>query len=270
VYVLLAPEPQSKGDDMEHLTTTPDVRDLDCLFLATIGGVDYYETRQIVKQDNGVRSVVGLASNWPLISRDARITELTQLLTASEQRSVEADCHVAELLARLSNYEEQIEPPIVGQIHADADSESAFIAPVSAVAARDDGKIPCDFPGCLDWVKPRGLPAHKRQAHGVVGTTGHHPSMAADQSPETDARRKCPYCRLRPLIIGMDAHIARAHPKQPPIEPPIALALGDAPWRCSACHTDAHARSLKDPARCIRCVVASADAAHTNGHLAAA
>jgi hypothetical protein len=242
---------------MEHLTTTPDVRDLDCLFLATIGGVDYYETRQIVKQDNGVRSVVGLASNWPLISRDARITELTQLLTASEQRSVEADCHVAELLARLSSYEEQI--------------ASAAAEVVEVVERRpEDGKIPCDHPGCLDWIKPRGMAAHKRQAHGVVGTTGHHPSMAADQSPETGARRKCPYCRLRPLIIGMDAHIARAHPKQPPIEPPLARALGEPPWRCGSCGKDTHARSTAHPALCIKCVVASADAAHTNGHLAAA
>jgi hypothetical protein len=255
---------------VEHLTKTSDVRDLDCLFLATIGGCDYYETRQIVKQDNGVRSVVGLASNWPLISRDARITELTQLLTASEQRSVEADCHVAELLARLSNYEEQIEPPIVGQIHADADSESALVAPVSAVAARDDGKIPCDHPGCLYWIKPRGMAAHKRQAHGI-SITGARSAPPADT--EMGGRKKCPHCNERPKAIGLAAHIERKHPETVAIaavREPIAIALGDAPWRCAQCQSGAHARSLKDPALCIRCVVAHADAAHTNGHLAAA
>jgi hypothetical protein len=250
---------------VEH-STTLDVRDLDCLYLATIGGADYYETRQIVRSAGGVRSVVGLASDWPLIQRDARITELTALLVASEQRSVEADCHVAELLARLSAYEAQI---------AIAPAADEAVEPMAEMAQlREDGKIPCDHPGCLHWVDPRGLGIHKRKAHGVIGKTGHRASMAADQSPSVDERRKCPYCRLRPLIIDMDAHIARAHPEHLAIVEraagPIAIALGDAPWRCDHCHESTHAWSLKDPALCIRCVVASADAPLTNGRLAAA
>jgi len=254
---------------VEHLTTTTDVRDLDCLFLATIGGADYYEVRQIVRSAGGVRSVVGRASDWPLIHRDARITELTTLLTASEQRSVEADCHVAELLARLSACEEQIA--------AAAPAEKAEESPAAPAQLRhDDGKIPCDHPGCLDWVSPRGLGIHKRKAHGIVGETGHKPSMAADQSHSQDKQKKCPYCRSRPKLSGLDAHIAREHPEHTTIvavathAPPIVLALGERPWACDRCHESTHARSLKDPALCIRCVVASADAAHTNGHLAAA
>ena len=248
---------------MEHLTTTPDVRDLDCLFLATIGGADYFETRQIVRSDNGVRSVVGLASDWPLIQRDARINELTALLVASERRSVEADCHVSELLARLSAYEELV-----------AVSPKAEPMATAAAAASSAGAAACDH---CDWRgHPKGLAPHKKRAHGVAGEIGHKPSKAADQWPENE-RKKCPYCRLRPLVVGMDAHIARAHPEHAPIvavptptPASIAIALGEAPWRCDHCHESTHARSLKVPALCIRCVISAADAAATNGHLAAA
>jgi hypothetical protein len=253
---------------MEHLTTTPDVRDLDCLYLATIGGCDYYETRQIVRSAGGVRSVVGLASDWPLIQRDARIRELTQLLTASEQRSIEADCHVAELIARLSAYEEQLAVSPKAELVAAA----AAIAPAPPQLRRDDGRVPCDHPDCLDWVKPRGLSAHKRQAHGISITGALNARTAAlDADSLPPQRRKCPYCRLRPLVVGMDAHIARAHPEHTTAAAaPIAIALGERPWVCDHCQESTHARSLKDPALCIRCVVASADASHTNGHLAAA
>jgi hypothetical protein len=246
---------------MEHLTTTPDVRDLDCLYLATIGGCDYYETRQIVRSDNGVRSVVGLASDWPIIQRDVRIRELTALLVASERRSVEADCHVAELLARLSAYEELF-------------AVTPMAAGVEVVeVARDDGKIPCDHPDCLDWVKPRGLAAHKRQAHGISITgalSASKAALGADSAPPM--RRKCPYCNERPKVVGLDAHIKRKHPNEALAStdaPPIAIAPIETPWRCASCGGDAHARSLKDPNLCIRCVVAHA-VPLTNGHLAAA
>jgi hypothetical protein len=243
---------------MEHLTTTPDVRDLDCLYLATIGGVDYFETRQIVKMDNGVRSVVGVSSAWPLIQRDARIAELTALLVASERRSVEADCHVSELIARLSAYEElfAVSPK------AEPMAAAAAIAPAPPQLRHDDGRIPCDHPGCLDWVRPRGLGLHKKRAHGVAGEIGH---------TSAGGQKKCPYCAARPKAIGLDAHIKRAHPEHTTAAAaPIAIALGERPWVCDHCHESTHARSLKDPALCIRCVVASADASHTNGHLAAA
>jgi hypothetical protein len=253
---------------MEHLTITPDIRELDCLYLATIGGVDYFETRQIVKMDNGVRSVVGLASAWPLIQRDARIGELTALLVASERRSIEADCHVSELLARLSAYDElfAVTPP----------AEMADEAPAPP-HLRDDGRVPCDYPGCADRVKPRGLSAHKRQAHGVVGLIGHKPTEAADRSPSMDERRKCPHCTARPRQSELASHIVRRHAAQTTVAPtptpapePIAIALGEQPWRCASCGGDAHARSLKVPTLCIRCVVAQTDGMLTNGHLAAA
>jgi hypothetical protein len=272
-----------------YLTTTPDIRDLDCLYLATIGGCDYYETRQIVKVDNGVRRVVGLASAWPVIQRDARIAELTALLVASERRSVEADCYVVELTARLSAYDElfalhppaepPIEPPIESPIEpaAPAARESPDVR--LALDRCTDGRIPCDYPGCLDWVKPRGLPIHKRQAHGV-STTG-VASTPAPAAPDADSapplRRKCPYCTERPKAVGLQAHIARRHPEQTtviavptPTITPIALALGERPWECDHCHESTHARSLAQPTLCIRCVVLTADTILSNGHLAAA
>ena len=241
---------------MESHSTT-DVRDLDCLFLATIGGADYFETRQIVRSDNGVRSVVGLASDWPLIQRDARIAELTALLVASERRSVEDDCHVAELIARLSAYEELF------AVSPAAELQAAPAAPAPPQLRPDDGRIPCDYPGCLDKVWPRGLALHKKRAHGIVGEIGHK---------SAGGQKKCPYCAARPKAIGLDAHIKRAHPEHTTAAaaPPIAIAPIEAPWRCDHCHESTHARSLKVPALCIRCVISAADAAVTNGHLAAA
>jgi len=251
---------------VEHLTTTPDVRDLDCVYLATIAGRDYFELRQIVRQDSSVRSVIGRASDWPLIERDARIAELTALLTASEQRSVEADVHCVELLSRLSAYEElfAVTPPPEPRIAAAADAPAP---------ARSDGRIPCDYPGCLDWVKPRGLHTHKRQAHGITGLIGH---KGHAPEPSMDERRKCPYCTSRPKGEGMQSHIARAHPEHAPTRAvatppaPIAIALGERPWVCEQCHESTHARSLKVPNLCIRCVVSLADVALTNGHSVAA
>lgn len=90
------------------LTTHVDVRDLDRVYLDTIGGCDFYELRQIVKLDNGKQTVIGRASDWPIIAAHARNAELQLLLTASERRSVEADCHVAELIARIGVYQEHI------------------------------------------------------------------------------------------------------------------------------------------------------------------
>jgi hypothetical protein len=251
---------------MEHLTTTPDVRDLDCLHLATIGGVDYFETRQIVKMDNGVRSVVGLASAWPLIQRDARIGELTALLVASERRSVEADCHVSELIARLSAYEELFAvTPAAAPLSTETplQNQERMFAEQAAINA---GAAACDH---CDWRgHPKGLAPHKKRAHGVAGRIGHKPISADD--PNT--RRKCPHCDERPKAVGLDAHIKRKHPEHTTAAaaPPIAIALGEAPWRCASCGTDTFARSVADPTICKKCLIARTDGALSNGHLAAA
>jgi hypothetical protein len=134
-----------------------------------------------------------------------------------------------------------------------------------AASLSEDGRIPCDHPGCTARVHPKGLGIHKAKAHGVKGAAGTHPREAAAW-PDLGERKKCPHCRVRPLITGMNAHIARAHPERlsvvaAPTPPPRI----DAPWRCAQCNTDAHARSLKDPALCIRCVVAHADLASFEG-----
>jgi hypothetical protein len=230
---------------------TTDVRELDNLYLATIAGVDYYEVRQVVRRENGVRSIVGRASDWPLIKLTAENAELAALLVASEGRSVEADCHVAELLARLSAYEEQITA-----LEAEK-AEQAFKAVAADLKAQPTEFVEAPIPAPIEQLVKR------LQA----------PKSAPGAELSTDVRRKCPYCTSRPKVVGLQAHIERAHPEHVtvvavPTVPPIALELGEPPWRCAQCHTDAHARSLKDSARCIRCVVEAAE--HTNGHLLAA
>jgi hypothetical protein len=262
--------------------STTDVRELDNLYLATIGGVDFYEVRQIVKMDNGVRSVVGRASDWPLIQRDAQIRELTWLVTSIERARAEQDVAHVEQACRLAATEDQLagavteignlkahitaleaalaetQPPQITPPEAET-AEAAFVqaaaptefvpmpippqvaqlverlkTPRSERTADIDGKIACDYPGCDARVKPRGLLNHKRLAHGATLATPAAPAAPLQSAPE------------------------------------IALELGDAPWRCADCHESTHARSLKDPARCIRCVVAQADAHLSNGHEIAA
>ncbi len=124
--------------------------------------------------------------------------------------------------------------------------------------APENGKIPCDHPGCLDWIKPRGMAQHKRQAHGIgiLGMAVPTPAPAA-----ADERRKCPHCNQRPKVQGMQEHIAREHqPHEPMME--IANDLG---WRCAekGC-AGAFTRDLHDPTHCTRHTSRS-----TNGHTAA-
>lgn len=113
-----------------------DIRELDNLFLETIDGADYYEVRQIVRRSNGVRSVIGRASDWPMIRVCAQLAERTALLTASERRSVEADCHVVELLSRLSAFEHEIQSKSahIAALEA-ALSEQAFAERIGASVA---------------------------------------------------------------------------------------------------------------------------------------
>lgn len=257
---------------MSEYTTHEGARDLDWLYLATIAGVDYYEQRLILRIDGGQRGIVGRASDWPLIELRARNAELTQLLTKSEQRSVEADCHVVELLSRLSGYQEHI----------------------AALEA------------CLTEALPREqITAPEAETAEMAFVTAAAPSEPAAPSEilSPDTRRKCPYCRERPKLIGLQAHMERKHPDQvevaiiaaraaPPAwacatcgsserrsigdptrcktclrasMPKVHVAPIDLPFRCGTCGSDTHARSVSDPARCIRCVVALTDTALTNG-----
>lgn len=114
---------------MSEITTYQqlDVRELDCQKLASIAGNDYYEVRQIVRDDGQKRVIVGRASDWPIISRDARIAELEQRVKDLEHLII---------------------------------TESA--APPEAPPS--DGKVTCEV--CGQRLKPRGLLNHKRMAHG--------------------------------------------------------------------------------------------------------
>lgn len=189
----------------------PDARDLDCVHLGRVAGADYYELRQILRVSGPERTIVGRASDWPIVSRDARIRELELLVTRATRHASEADGHVVDLieerdalLARLTAAE---------QIPAAVAAAAVGLPLDTQGAAPDDGLIACDWPGCSDRVKPRGLGAHKKRAHGVAGSVGHKGA-----------------------------------------EPP---------WRCEACNTSTHTRSLSEPALCMRC---AADKIATNGH----
>lgn len=211
---------------------TTDVRDLDNLFLETIGGDDYYEVRQIVRRANGVRSVIGRASDWPMIRVCAQLADRTALLIASERRSVDADCHVVELLTRLSAYAEHIAALEAALAEAtlitDPEAETAEQAFVERVEIVKDGKVPCDECDARVW--PRGLTNHKRLKHRASA----------------------------PDVAATPVHIREA------------LELPESPWRCELCHEHTHARSLQQPALCIRCVVEAVDHANGNGHQVAA
>lgn len=248
---------------MDNLTTVADVRALDRLYLETIGGSDYYEVRQIVKEDGGRRVVVGLASEWPVISRDALVRELTALLTASEERSANADCHVAELICRIGVYEEHIAALEVALATVEllpALPDVAAVQVPEAPPARSDGKVACDWPGCEDRVKPKGLRMHRHRKHGAQQPTFDAPpappwacaSCGATTGQAIGDPTRCKTC----LRTSM----------------PVVVAPGDVadirpPWSCAGCGSDTHTRSLSDPARCMRC---AADAIATNGHLVTA
>lgn len=228
----------------EYITT--DIRDLDSLPLGKVHGSHYYEQRLVLRiAPDGTRAIVGKASDWPLIKLQAENAELTMLLVVSEERSIDADCHVSELVGRISCYERHIAaleqalaetqpPPQIAPAEAES-AEAAFVQ-VAAPVLRD-GKVSCDHPGCDARVKPRGLPTHKRQAHGVAGLIGH---KGKTPDPSLDERRKCPHCTARPKMEGMRAHIERKHPEQitvvaapTPAHILEALSLGERPWRCA-------------------------------------
>ncbi|SRR6266508_3734317 len=225
---------------------TTDVRELDNLYLATIGGADYYEVRQIVKQDNGIRSIVGRASDWPLIEARATCAELTHLLAALERARSEMDVSYVEQACKLSAYADEL-----------AGATAEIVSLKEQLAAADIKARPTEF-----VAEPR-----EPQVEALVARLQAHTPV---ESP--DVRRKCPYCTSRPMQSGMQAHIERAHPTEVAIvgvpTAPIALEMPEPPWRCESCHETTHARSLQQPSLCIRCVVAAV--AHTNGHLAAA
>ncbi len=96
-------------------------------------------------------------------------------------------------------------------------------------------------------------------------------------------RAQCPYCPKTPWANQLADHLSTAHPEQlamvaipvapePEEEPtppaaPIAVTPDDPTWSCGRCQSNAHARSLRDPALCQRC---AAMATTINGHVAAA
>jgi hypothetical protein len=125
----------------------------------------------------------------------------------------------------------------------------------------ENGKIPCDEPGCLDWIKPRGMAAHKRQAHGISITGARTPP-----APAQGQRHKCPHCNARPKAQGLAEHIAREHADTHLIVAvptrPIIERASDLGWRCAepGC-AGAFTRDLHDPAHCTQHAIRS-----TNGH----
>ena len=249
--------------------TTIALFDAGSTLLARIDDTDYVAVREVHAITGDTRERYCLESDWassPMARIAALLREVAELRQAlSEERPFNAETQ------RVKDAERRRE-----DAHEENLSASLNCLPLSALKPprnAEDGRIPCGVPGCLEWFKPRGMGTHKRKAHGIAGEIGHKQSKA---DKPTGERRKCPYCRTRPLLSAMDAHIARAHPRAQPREAaaPIALALGqqrrsvetslsDAPWLCAACHSNAHTRSLSSPTLCIRCAVGAV--AHTNG-----
>lgn len=217
---------------MSNLTTTPDVRDLDCLYLATIGGADYYELRQVVKEENGRRTVIGRASEWLLIEARAQRDEYAALATTSAQQAAESEIHCAELISRLSAYEEHI---------------AALEAALNETAAAAPSLTP---------------PEAERAEQAFVEVA--QPSSPAHPCPD------CGKTFATEKALG--GHRGRMHGAYKQAVAPAApdLALVEPPWRCANPDCKgAHARSLKDPRLCFACANAEVTAP-LNGHLVAA
>lgn len=257
--------------------------DLDLMQLASTGQtlarldlIEYLAVHVVLAWPaSGAPSIYCAYRDWAekpvarLAAKEQEIVELTQTLEQQSQealrqaqRASAAEARIAALEAQLTEREPPHETPAQNQA-------KMFRAQAVALQAGEDGapeggKVPCDHPGCLDWIKPRGMAAHKRQAHGIgiLGTV----SSALD-APAQNERRKCPHCAARPKVIGLAEHIAREHPHETSIvavpSRPVQFVepLG---WRCAAkgC-TGAHARDLHDPAFCTLHAERS-----TNGHAA--
>lgn len=105
----------------------------------------------------------------------------------------------------------------------------------------------------------------------------HAQSAALDTPPGTPAAADpvpCPDCGATfKNERALRMHQQRTHQGMvagKKMSPAPAIVLPEAPWRCAECHESTHARSLKDPALCIRCVVTQTDAQLANGHEIAA
>lgn len=153
---------------MTNLTTYQQ-REEDVTLLATIAGDRYYELRQIVRERDGVREVVGLASAWPVISRDARIAELEALLTAEQRHAEEAEARVAELLAK---QEAAVPPAMAAAALGLEPTAEPTPAPVEQHTCSDCGKA---------FAKERGLLTHRSRFHR---SRFHRDAYVAERQPE--------------------------------------------------------------------------------------
>ena len=144
------------------MTTLTLYQQPDYQLLGTIAGVDYYEVRQILRDDGDTRLIVGNASDWPIISRDARISELEQRINELE-----------------------------------AAARTPYVAAMTIPHASDDGKVACDWPGCTARVKPRGILIHKRRAHGgvlLLDASAIEPPAPVIQLIDDDPTWRCAEC----------------------------------------------------------------------------
>jgi hypothetical protein len=210
----------------------------DAPLLDTIDGAVYYELRVIISRRNGLSTIECLSRDWPILSRDLRIAELTRLLEAEQQHTAEAERHCQELISRNEDLARQL--------------EAAHVVP-PAIAAAATGMVevaPAEHT-CVcgkSFKKSRGLNTHR--------------STCAAAKAETQARAR-ESLQGRPVVVPID----------PPAPAPIVFAESpfdvaqDRPWECASCHSDAFARSVADPSRCISCV---AHERPTNGHALAA
>jgi hypothetical protein len=266
------------------LNSITDIRELDNLYLATIGGIDFYETRQIVRHENGVRSVVGRASDWPVIKLQAEKAELTWLVTSIERARAEQDVSMVEQACRLAAYKDELDDAVAAigiyKAHIAAleqalsetalpritppEAETAEAAFVAAAAPTEFVPMPIP-PQVAQLVERLRTPRSERTVDIDGRVACDHPGCDARLKPRGLLNHK----RLAHKVRTTDAPTPPLAPLAPVITP-IALELGERPWLCATCHESTHVRSIERPAICIRCAVRQANAVFTNGHQVAA
>ena len=114
--------------------------------LGTYGGCAYYELRVVVRAEGGRTAVVGRASDWPVIQRDARIAELEQLLAATTQQAAEAERHAAELASQLACHEAATPAAAAAPAPARPPKHNAYKVPLAQGLLREALHRAADLP----------------------------------------------------------------------------------------------------------------------------
>lgn len=135
--------------------------------LATIDGISYYELAIIIGRQDGQSAIVGLARDWPIFERNARIRELERLLAATQDQATASERHCQELIARNEELARQL-----------ADAQRVPVAVALAATGMETPKrrnhsssqrVTC--PHCPRKIWPKQLEAHIAEQHRTLAGT---------------------------------------------------------------------------------------------------